>query len=132
MRRSRARSIACRLLCEGLDFGVGEDAGGLFGGVEDAVHDGVVGGDFVAFEPEQDVGFAAHGTDFDDLLEAEEMRGDAAVDDVGEFGIFAVEGFDDGGGVHAGCGAEGVVADDRIVWRNRGVRGRAQLFRNIP
>ena len=44
---------------EGVEFGVGEDAGGIFGGVEDARDDSVVGGNPVAFEPEEDVGFAA-------------------------------------------------------------------------
>ena len=78
-------------------------------------------GDFVTLEPEHHIGFAAHGADLDDLIESEEMRRDAAVDDIGEGGI-AVKSFDDGGGVNAGCGAEGVVTDYRIIWRDCGVR----------
>ncbi len=120
--------MACRLRGEALYFVVGEDARGFFGGVEDAIHDGVVGGDFVALQPEQDVGFAAHRADFDDLVEAEEMQGDAAIDDVGEFGIFAVESFHDRGGVDAGGGAEGVVADNRVVRRDGGVCGAGDVF----
>ena len=70
---SRAKSIACGLRCKRLYFIVGEDAGGLFGGVKDAIYDRVVRGNAVAFEPEQDVGFAAHGTNLDDLIQAEQM-----------------------------------------------------------
>ena len=37
-------------------------------------------------------------------------------------------GFDDGGGVDAGGGAEGVAADDRVIRRNGGVRGFGDGF----
>jgi hypothetical protein len=56
-----------------VEFSIGEDARGIFGGVEDAPDDSVVGGNVVAFEPEEDVGFPAQGADFNDLIEAEEM-----------------------------------------------------------
>src|SRR5262249_60535942 len=92
-------AIARRVRTQSLKCGIGEDASGLFSGVEDAIHERVAGGNAAALEPEQDVGFATHGTDFDDLVEAEEAAGDAAVDDVSEAGIFAVERVDDGGGV---------------------------------
>src|ERR1700722_668226 len=123
----RARLRAGSTFAEGLDFGVGQDSGGLFGGGQDAIHFVFVGGDFVAFEPEHHVGFPAHRADFDDLVEAEEMGGDATVDDVGQ-GWVAVKGFDDGRGVDAGRGAEGVVADDRIIRRDRGVRRDGDFF----
>ncbi len=50
------------------------------------------------------------------------MGRDTAVDRVGEGGGFFVIGLDDGGGVDARGGAEGVAADDGIIWRDRGVR----------
>lgn len=121
--RARGGSIACRLRAKGLDFAVGQDARGLLSGVEDACDEGVVGGNSVALEPEEDIGLPAHRPDLDDLVEAEQMRRDAAVDDIGEARIFAVKGLDDSGGVHAGGSAEGVAADDRVVWRDGGARG---------
>ncbi len=122
------RSIVRGLGTESLHFGFGEDAGGLLGGVEDAGDERVIGGDAVALEPEEHVGLAAHGADFDDLVEAEEMGRDAAVDGIGEGGVFFVIGLDDGGGVHAGGGAEGVAADDRVIRRDRGVRRFGDFF----
>src|SRR5580693_10147004 len=74
-----ASLISGLAFAEGLDFGVGQDSGGFFGGGEDAIHFGLVGGNFVAFEPEHHVGLAAHRADFDDLVEAEKMRWYAAV-----------------------------------------------------
>ena len=71
----------------------------------------------MTLQPEKHVGFAAHRADFDDLLEAEKMRGHAAVNDIGQLGVAFVKGFDDRGGVNAGGGAKCVAADDRIVWR---------------
>ena len=106
-----AKSIAGGLGTESLHFGFGEHAGRLLGGVEDAGDQGVIGGDAVALEPEEDVGFAAHGADFDYLVQAEEVGRDSAVDGVGERGVLFVIGLDDGGGVDAGCGAERVAAD---------------------
>ena len=111
-----------------MDFGVGEDARGSFGGVEDSVDGGFVGGLAVFFEPEENIGFAAHGADFDDLVEAEEVRGYAGIDNVGEFLVAFAEGFDDGGGVDAGGGAEGIVADDGIVGGNCCARGGGNFF----
>src|SRR6266404_6320385 len=122
------RSIAGGLGAEGLHFGFCEHAGRLLGGVEDAGDEGVIGGDAVALEPEEDVGFAAHGTDFDYLVEAEEMGWDAAVNGVGQGGVLFVIGLDDGGGVDAGGGAEGVAADYWIVGRDGGVSGFGDLF----
>src|SRR3954469_22415750 len=121
-------SIARGLRTQRLEFGIGEDAGGLFGGVEDTIHERVSGSDAVTLEPEQHVGFPTHRTDFDDLVETEEARGKTAVDDVSESRVLTVEGFDDGGGVDPGGGAEGIAADDGIVRRDRRVRGGANFF----
>src|SRR5437763_6209608 len=121
-------SIARGLRTQSLEFGVGEDASGLFGGVEDTIDERVAGRDAVVLEPEQNIGSATHGTDLDDLTEAEEAAGDAAIDDVSEAGIFAVEGFDDGGGMDSRSGAEGVASDHWIVWRDGGVRGSGDFF----
>src|SRR6267142_7109775 len=123
-----AKSIAGGLGAESLHFGFGKHAGRLLGGVEDAGDEGVIGGDAVTLEPEEDVGFAAHGTDLDYLVETEEVGGDAAVDGVGQGGILFVIGLDDGGGVDAGGGAEGVAADYWIVRWNDGVGGLRNLF----
>src|SRR6267142_5920974 len=123
-----AKSIAGGLGAESLHFGFGKHAGRLLGGVEDAGDEGVIGGDAVTLEPEEDVGFAAHGTDLDYLVEAEEVGGDATVDGVGEGGVLFVIGLDDGGGVDAGGGAEGVAADYGIVGRDGGVRGGGHFF----
>src|SRR4029077_18482722 len=122
------RSIARALGAESLHFGFCEDARGLLGGVKDAGDERFVGGDAVALEPEEDVGLAAHRADLDDLVEAEKMGRDAAVDGVGEGGVFFVIGLDDGGGVDAGGGAEGVAADDGIIRRDRSVRGLGDFF----
>jgi len=94
-----------------------------FSGIENAGNHGIARRDMVALQPEQDVGLAAHRADFDDLLQAEEMGWDAAVDDVGKAGIFAVEGFNYGRGVDSSGGAESVVAHDGIIWRDGSVRG---------
>src|SRR5229473_4845757 len=126
--RTWGRSIARGLGAESLHFAFGEHARGLLGGVEDASDERVVWGNAVALEPEEDVGLAAQRADLDDLVEAEEMGRDAAVDGIGEGSVFFVISLDDGGGVHAGGSAEGVAADDGIVWRNGGVRGLGDSF----
>src|SRR6476660_613527 len=51
------------------------------------------------------------------------MRGNAAVDGIGEGDVTLFESFVERGGVNASGGAKGVAADDGIVWRNCGVRG---------
>src|SRR5271156_4858152 len=63
--------------CE--DFFFGEDALGLFGDVENAINQFVRRGDAAFFQPENHVGAAAERANFNHLLEAEEMRGHAAV-----------------------------------------------------
>ena len=77
------------------------------------VHDFVGFGDAVAGKPVNHVGLAAHRTDFDDLLQSNKMRGNPAVDRIGEFAVVAAQRFDNGGGVDAGGGAEGVAAERR-------------------
>ena len=78
----------------------------MFGGVEDARDDGFVRRNFVFLEPEEHVGFTAHGADLDDLVEAEEARGYAAIDGVGQGLVAFVKSFDDGGGM---------AYDDRVA-----------------
>src|SRR5205814_8137562 len=72
-------------------------------------------GDLVAGEPVLDVGETAHRADLDLLLLAELFRRYAAVDPVGEPTIALALRLDDGRGVHAGGGAEGIRAGNRIV-----------------
>ena len=103
------RSMACGLGAQRLHFAFGEHARRLFCGIEDAVDERVAGRDAVALQPEEHVGLAAHGTDFDDLLKPEEMRRHTAVDGIGECRVFFVIGLDDRGGVDAGGGAEGIA-----------------------
>src|SRR5439155_13834735 len=63
-------------------------------------------------------GKAAHGADLDLLLLAEFSCGNAGVDAVGEPLVALALGLDDGSGVDSGGGAEGVLADDRVVhWK---------------
>src|SRR5579859_2729782 len=107
--------MSCRSGAESGNFRVGQDASRLLGGIEDTVDEGIVGGNLVALEPEKDVGLAAHGADFDHLLEAEEMRRHAAIDGICERLVAFVKCFDDGGGVDAGGGAESIAADDGVV-----------------
>src|SRR6266481_1309549 len=114
-------SIAGCLRTQGKDFVVGQDSGGLLGGVEDAIHDSVVRGNAVTFQPEENVGFAAHRADFDELLETEKMRGHSTVDSVGKSRIVFAKGLDNGRGMNAGGGAKRVAADNGIVRRNRRV-----------
>jgi len=113
---------------DGANFGVGKDPGGVFGGFEDAVNDGIGFGDAVAREPVHHVGFAAHGADFHDLFEADNVRRDATVDGVGEIAILRAHGFDNGRGVDAGGGAEGVFAEHRIVRRDSCVCSLGNFF----
>src|SRR6266481_93932 len=121
-------SIAGCLRAQGKDFIVSQDSGGLLGGVEDAIHDSVVRGNAVAFQPEENVGFAAHRADFDDLLETEKMRGHSTVDGVGKGRIVLVKGLDNGRRVNACGGAKRVAADNGIVRGDRGVGGPRNFF----
>ena len=120
--------MACGLGAESENFRIGEHARGLLRGIKDARDRGLVRGNAVLLEPEKYVGFSAHGADFDDLIETEEMRGHAAVNSVGKLEIIFSEGFDERGGVHACCGTECIVADDRIVRGNQRVRGLGYFF----
>ena len=121
-------SMACGLGAECGDFGVGQDTSRLFGGIEDAIDERFLGWNLVALEPEKDVGLAAHGADFDHLIESEEMRRHTAIDGIGERLVAFVKGFDDRGGVDAGGGAESIATDDGIVRRDRGMRVLGDLL----
>src|SRR6266436_2097838 len=113
-------SIAGCLRAQGKDFVVSQDSGGLL--------DSVVRGNAVAFQPEENVGFAAHRAYFDDLLETEKMRGHSTVDGVGKGRIVLVKGLDNGRRVNACGGAKRVAADYGIVGGNRGVGGLRNFF----
>src|SRR5229473_5615986 len=121
-------SIPCGLGAQRKNFRIGEDARRLFGGVKDARNGGLVGGNAVLLQPEQHVGFSAHRADLDDLVEAEKMRGHTTVDGVGKLEIIFSEGFDERRGVNSRRGAKRVMADDRIVWRNRRMSSLRHLF----
>src|SRR5260370_10394208 len=121
-------SIAGWLRTQGKGFVVGEGAGGLVGGVEDAIHDSVVRGNAVAFQPEENVGFAAHRAYFDDLLETKKMRGHSTVDGVGKSRIVLAKRLDNSRRVNAGGGAKRVAADNGIGRGNRGVGGSGNFF----
>ena len=110
--------MACGLGAQSENFRIREHARGLLGGVKDSRDRGVGGGNAMLLEPEKHIGLAAHWADFDYLIETEEMRGHSAVNRIGEFPIVFSEGFDERGGVHACCGTECIMADDRIVRRN--------------
>src|SRR5258708_3274061 len=69
------------------NLGSTEGMVGLLGGGVDAIHNFFGGGNVAALEPVMHVGLAAHGPDVDDLLESEDVRGDAGVNGVGEFDI---------------------------------------------
>src|SRR6267154_2444012 len=112
-------SIVRGLSAERENFGIGEDAWRLFGGVKDARDGGLVSGNAVLLQPEQHVGLSAHRADLDYLVEAEKMRGHATVDGVGKLEIIFSKCFDERGGVNSRCGAKRVMADDGIVQRNR-------------
>src|ERR1700693_5628180 len=104
---------------EGANFCFGEDARGLLGGGEDAINDVCWRGQAAALEPENHVGAAAHGANLDHLFEAEVVRWDAAVNEIGEQGIVFLKVLDDGGGVHGGGGTECVGAADGIIQGSR-------------
>ena len=76
--------MSCSLTTQGKNFRIREYARGLLGGVKDAIHHGIIRGNSVFFQPEEDIGFSAHRADFDHLIEAEKMRGNAAVNRVGQ------------------------------------------------
>src|SRR3954471_12792516 len=69
-------------------------------------------------EPVDDVRLAAHRPDLNLLAHAEESGGHARVDEVCEFRVALSEALDDGRGVYARRGAEGVAAEDGIVERD--------------
>src|SRR6266567_759934 len=94
------RSIARGLGTESEDFSIGQNAGRLFGGIEDASDQRVVRGDVMLLQPEQHIGFAAQRADLNHLVEPEEMRGHAAIDGIGEFEIILAKSFDESGGVY--------------------------------
>src|SRR5580693_7460705 len=100
--------MACSLGAQRGNFCIGQHSRRFLGSVEDAIDEGVVGWNLAALEPKKHVGPAAHGTDFDDLIEAEEMRRHAAIDGVSERLVAFVKGFNDCGGVDAGCCAESI------------------------
>ena len=104
----------------------------MLGGIKDAIDERVVGWNFVALEPEEHVGLAAHGADFDHLFEPEEVRRHAAINGISERLVSLMKCFDDGGGVDARCRAECIAADHRIIRRNNGVRGRRDFFAILP
>src|SRR5207248_1669831 len=66
-------------------------------------------------KPIDDVGEAAHRTDFNDLFETEHPGWDARINAVREPLASLLLRLDDRGGVYAGAGAEGVPAEDRIL-----------------
>src|SRR6476646_5420536 len=120
--------MSSRLGAECRDFRVRQDASRLLGCIEDAIDERIVGGNFVAFEPEKDVGLAAHGADFDHLLQSKKMRRHAAIHGISERLVAFVKCFDNRGGMDASGGTESIAADDGIVWRDRGVRILSDLF----
>ena len=73
----------------------------------------------MTLQPENDIRFSAHGTDFDDLIEAEEMRGNTAINGIGKGPIVFAIGFDDRGRMNASGCAKRVVANHGIIGRNR-------------
>src|SRR5258706_15760937 len=121
-------SIACGLGAECENLRIGENAWRLFSSVKDARDGGLVGGNAVLLQPEQHVGFSAHRADLDDLIEAEKMRGHATVNGVGKLEVIFSEGFDKRRGVNSRRGAKRVMADDRIVRRNRCVRSLSHFL----
>src|SRR6266568_3341424 len=84
----------------------------------------ISGGNAVAFEPEYNVGFAAHRAHVDNLLESKQMRRHAGIDGIGEFDVILLIGLDDRSGMDSGGRAESVFADHGIIWRDRNA-GRA-------
>src|SRR6266851_387209 len=101
------------------DLALGESAVACLGPLQHRLGQLLVGGDLVSGEPVLDVGEAAHGTDLDLLRHAHLARRHAAVDAVGEPAVALPLRLDDGGGMHAGGGAERVLAGDGIVHRQR-------------
>src|SRR5580692_10819622 len=70
-------------------------------------------------QPEQHIRFPAHRTDVDDLLQTEHMRGHARVNRIGQHFIILVIRLDDRRRMHARSRAKGIVANHRIIRRNR-------------
>src|SRR5271157_51639 len=107
------------------DLRIGEGVVALLGALVDAVYHAVGGFDPVALQPEKNIRFPAHGADVNNLIQPENVRGHAGIDGVGQHDVILVIGLDDRGRVHAGGGAESVVTDHGIIFRN-GHAGRAR------
>src|SRR5215212_11080161 len=83
-----------------LHFLFAQDAARALGAVVDAL-DALVGGfEAARFEPVDDVRLAAHRADLDLLAHAEQPRGHARVDEVGQLVVALPEALDDGRRVH--------------------------------
>src|SRR5579875_3249491 len=80
-------SARSRRLDQREDFAFGQDPRGLFRGGENAINNLVSGRNAALFEPKDDIGAAAQWADLDHLLEAEKMRGHAAVNGIRELQV---------------------------------------------
>src|SRR5437879_3206543 len=135
--RIACRRAGMRLLLQRRDrhalenLSLAERVVALLGALVDAV-DNVVGSrNIVALKPEEHVRLATHRSDVDDLVKPEHVGGHSGVDRVGQYDIILVIGLDDRCRMHAGRGAECVVANYRIIardWHSGRARYRFAIF----
>ncbi len=81
-------------------------------------------------QPEHHVRLARHRADVDLLLAPDQAGRHAGIHRVDELAVLLPERLDDGRGVDAGGGAEGVAADDRIVRRESARRSQRTRSRS--
>src|SRR6266436_10136016 len=115
--------MSCSLAAQSKSLRIREYARGLLRGVKDAIHHRIIRGNAVLFQPEEYIGFSAHGADLDHLVEAEKMRGYAAVNGIGKRSVVLSKRLHQRGSVNARSGSKSVVAHDGIIRRNGSVCG---------
>src|SRR5262249_24690092 len=112
-------------LDEGEYFFVFQDGVSLLGMIKYALNKLGVGLDSASFQPEYDVGLAAHRPDLYLLFAAKHSGGYPGVDGIGQPLIALLECLDDGGRVNAGRRSEGVAPYDGIGDRDWDTGGAA-------
>ena len=96
-----------------------QNSGRLLRSIVDAIDPVLARFNAATFKPENHIGFAAHWTNLDDLLQTEQASRHARINQIGEFRIALAIALDHGRRVHARRGAESVFAKHRIIKWNR-------------
>src|SRR5437870_9393296 len=95
----------------------------LLRSIVNAINSILAGFKAATFKPKDHVGFAAHWTNLDDLLQTEQASRHARINQIGKFRIALAITLDHGRSVDPRRGAESILAKHRIIKRNRPTTG---------